>query len=160
MMFTHASLGRLAVSSIIAVLGFVALNQACGLMPNVVVWWLIYCIGSGIVLNSESNEPHKALALLSILPAMVPAVMAGFFVIAERSVCLSLPNPWIPVMLPFFSWFAIFIFSFSRTPLSRFVDVLIRPDTEAKTKRAISVLQLLIAGVTAIALALLTLGKS
>lgn len=156
----QAALGRLALSSIVAVLGFVALNQACGVMPNVIVWWLVYCIGSGTVLNSEAGEPPKALALFSLLPAIVPILMLGFFVIAEKPVCLSLPSPWIPLMLPVASWLAIFIFSFSRTPLRGFVDVLIRPDTEQKAKRAISVLQVLIAGVTGIVLAILTLGKS
>ena len=159
-MFSAENLGRLAVSSIVSVLGFVALNQACGLMPNVVVWWLIYCVGSGVVLNSDSGAPPKELALLAILPAVVPAMMAGFFVAAERPICLSLPNPWIPLMLPFFSWFAIFIFSFSRTPLTRFVAVLIRPDTEVNAKRALSALQFMIAGIAAVALAFLNFGKS
>lgn len=156
----QAILGRLAVSSIVAVLGFVALNQACGVMPNVIIWWLLYCIGSGTVLNSETGEPPKVLALLSALPAIVPVLMLGFFVLAEKPVCLSLPSPWIPLMLPVVSWLAIFILSFSRTPLRGFVEILVRPDTEQKAKRVISMLQLLIAGVTGSVLALLTLGKS
>lgn len=159
-MITPASLGRLALSSIVAVLGFVALNQACGEVPGVVVWWLIYCIGSGAVLNSEAGESPKTLAVLSLLPASVPVMMLGFFVIAEKPVCLSMPSKWIPYMLPVVSWFAIFIFSFSRTPLRSFVEHLIAPGAEEKAKRAISLLQLLIAGITGTALALLTLGRT
>lgn len=56
-MFTTADLGRLAVSSIIAVLGFIVLNRACGVLPDVIVWWLFYCVGSGVVLNSEAGSP-------------------------------------------------------------------------------------------------------
>ena len=153
-------LGRLAISSIVAVLGFIALNQACGVMPSVAIWWLLYCIGSGTVLNSETREPPKVLALLSVLPAFVPVLMLGFFVLAENPVCLSLPSPWILLMLPVVSWFAIFVLSFSRAPLLQLVEILVRPDTEQKAKRAISMIQLLIAGVTGSVLALLTLGRS
>lgn len=159
-MFNPESLGRLAVSSIIAALGFIALIQSCGLVPNVIVWWLIYCIGSGVALNSESNTPIKELALLSALPAIVPAMMAVFFVAAGIPICISLPSPWIPLMLPLFSWFGIFIFSFARTPLTHFVAALIRPETETNIKKTLSAIQLIIAGIAAIALALASLGKN
>jgi hypothetical protein len=160
MTVSNASLGRLAISSIIGVLGFVALNQSCGVMPNVAIWWLLYCIGCGTVLNSEAGEAPKALAVLSILPAAVPVLMLGFFVVAKKPVCVSLPSPWIPLILPPASWFAIFVFSFARTPLSGFVETIGRAETEAKAKRAVSVIQLIIGGVTGTALALLTLGRS
>lgn len=158
-MFTSADLGRLAVSSIVAVLGFIALNRACGVLPDVIVWWLFYCVGSGVVLNSEAGSPPRNLALLSILPALVPVLMLGFFVLAERHVCLSMPSPWIAVLLPIVSWFSIFVFSFARTPLNQLLQILIHPDTEQKAKRAITVAQLIIAGIATIGLSLMGLGK-
>lgn len=158
-MISQLALGRLALASIVGVLGFIALNQSCGVMPNVVIWWMIYCIGAGVVLNTETGEAAKTLAVLSIFPALVPALMAGFFVLAEKPVCLSLPSKWIPFMLPVVSWLAIFIFSFARTPLRGLIELLVRPDTEQKASRAISVAQILITGVSTIALALIALGK-
>lgn len=158
-MISQLALGRLALASIVGVLGFIALNQSCGVMPNVVIWWMIYCIGAGVVLNTETGEAPKTLAVLSIFPALVPALMAGFFVLAEKPVCLSLPSKWIPFMLPVVSWLAIFIFSFARTPLRGLIELLVRPDTEQKASRAISVAQILITGVSTIALALIALGK-
>lgn len=159
-MFTSANLGRLAVSSIIAVLGFIALNRVCGILPDVIVWWLFYCVGSGVVLNSEAGSPPRTLALLSVLPAFVPVLMLGFFVLAGEWVCLSMPSPWIAVLLPVVSWFSIFVFSFARTPLNQVLQILIHPDTEQKAKRAITVAQLVIAGIATIALALISLGKA
>lgn len=158
-MFTNENLGRLAVSSIIAILGFIALNRACGLLPDVIVWWLFYCVGCGVVLNSEAGAQPRTLAILSILPALIPILMLGFFVLAERYVCLSLPSPWIALLLPIASWFSIFVFTFARAPLSGILQILIRPDTEEKAKRAITVAQLIIGGVAAIALSLMSLGK-
>ena len=48
----------------------------------------------------------------------------------------------------------IFILSFDRTPLSNVFKILIRPDTERKAKRAITVAQIIIAGIVSIALAI------
>ena len=158
-MFTNANLGRLAVSSLIAILGFIALNRACGVLPDVIVWWLFYCVGCGVVLNSEAGDEPRTLAILAVLPALIPVLMLGFFVLADRYVCLSLPSPWIALFLPIASWFSIFIFTFARAPLGGAVKLLIRPDTEKKVKRVITVAQLIIGGVAAIALSLMALGK-
>lgn len=158
-MFTNANLGRLAVSSIIAVLGFVALNRACDLLPDVIVWWLFYCVGCGVVLNSEAGDRPRTLALLSILPALVPVLMLGFFVLSERHLCLSLSSPWIAILLPIVSWFSIFVFSFAREPLRGVLELFIDPDAEKKVTRAITVVQILITGIVAVALSLMALGK-
>jgi len=159
MQFTKEQLGRLAISSIIAVLGFVALLNSCGLIPGVVIWWLIYAIGCGVVLNTEEGEAPRILALLSLLPALIPIAMAIFFKIAGRDLCLSLPGISVLFMLPITSWFSIFIFSFARSPLAAFVKWIIEGSSEEKVKKVVTVIQLIISGVAAIALALSILGN-
>lgn len=158
-MFTNVHLGRLAISSIVAVLGFIALNRTCGLLPDVIVWWLFYCVGCGVVLNTEAGDQPRTLAVLSILPAIIPVLMLGFFVLVEKYVCLSFPSPWVAVLLPIVSWFSIFVFSFARAPLRNVVDISLRPNTEEKVKRLITVAQLVIGGIIAVALSLMSLGK-
>src|SRR5262245_43157622 len=111
------SLGRLALSSIFAVLGFIALIRRCGVFPTLIVWWLFYCIGCGVVLNTEKGEQISALAIMALLPAAIPIAMAGFFVAVDRPLCLSMPGSATLLLLPVASWFSIFVFSFARGPL-------------------------------------------
>jgi amino acid permease len=70
-----------------------------------------------------------------------------------------LPSPWIPLLLPIVSWFSIFVFSFAREPLLNTAKLLMRADSKEKVKRAITVAQLVIGGIAAIALSLISLGK-
>ncbi|HEX2855755.1 MAG TPA: hypothetical protein VHO24_21140 [Opitutaceae bacterium] len=158
-MFTPTNNGRLALSTIVAILGFIALNQACNLLPDVLIWWLIYTIGSGVVLNADDTIQPGTLALLAVWPAFVPVIVLGFFLLAGMNLCLSLPTPWIGMLLPPVSWFAIFIFSFARKPLRAMFESAGDKKTEEQIKRAISVVQIVIGGIIAIALALSGLGS-
>ena len=158
-MISRAQLGRLGISSIVAVLGFVALNQACGKLPDVVIWWFIYCIGSGIALNTGRGEHIKDLAKLATIPALTPIAMAGFFVLAQMPVCISVPSPWVFLLLPIASWIAILVFSFARSPLHDIVTWILHPESEVIAKRVISALQVVIAGIVSIALALSAIGR-
>jgi len=158
MRISNEEMGRLAVSSIVAVMGFIVLNKACGLIPDVIIWWLLYAIGSGVVLNTEQGERPATLMKLSILPAIVPVLMLVFFTIVGIDLCLSLPSPWIILMLPIVSWVSIFIFSFARAPISQFVSWVVTGGSVNKINKVITAIQIIISGVAAIALSLSLLG--
>jgi hypothetical protein len=158
MKMTKEAMGRVATASIIGVLAFVVLNRSCGMIPDVVIWWLVYALGCGVVLNTEKGEAQRALARLAILPSLVPVIVLLFFVLADQRVCLSLPTPWIALLFPLASWAGIFVFSFARDPIGSLITFLVNPGTEERTRRLITVVQLMISGLAAIVLALTTLG--
>ena len=134
--------GRVAVAAILAVIGTVALMRACDRVPDVIVWWLVYALGSGIVLNSAKGERTSILAVTAVVPAVVPIGVLGFFGLAEKPICLSLPNPKIPLLLPL-----------------GFVKTIIQPNAGARIKRAVVVIQLLLSGIAAVVLGISELGK-
>src|SRR5450755_2116896 len=85
-------LGRLAASCAVAVLGTIPLENSCGIFPNVIVWWLVYTLGSGLVLNSRRGENLPVLARYAILPALTPMITYGVLFLADKAnLCVSIP---------------------------------------------------------------------
>lgn len=159
MRLTQEQRGRLAMSTLIGVIAFVALNQACGVIPDIVIWWLIYVLGSGVVLNTTKGEPPRVLVRLAILPALAPVLVAGFFILAQQPMCISVPSPLAVVILPVASWAGIYVFSGARKPIITFVKFALRPKTKERVERITTIIQLIISSIAAIVLALTTLGK-
>jgi len=121
-------LGRLSASCAVAVIGTLPLENSCGEFPNVIVWWLLYTLGSGLVLNSRKGEDPSVLRKYAILPALTPMITYGVLFLAEKAnLCISFPlshNIYkavaTVVALPVLTWTAIVIFSFGREPAMAF----------------------------------------
>lgn len=152
------NLPRLAVSCILAVLGFVALHNACGILPDVIIWWLLYTVACGIVIHPKGRSRIGDHAVLAILPALTPVLVLLFFVIAEHDICYSVPNQWAAVALLPASWFAIFIFSFSKAPILAAIKYLGGPTSKEKLDRIFRAFSVVVAGVIACVMALAALG--
>lgn len=157
-------LGRLAASCAIAVLGTIPLENSCGQFPAVIVWWFVFVLGSGLVLNSRKGEDLGTLAKYAILPALVPMITYGVLFLADQAkLCVSFPlagNPYkaiaTVVVLPLLTWLAIVIFSFGRVPALTFARWFAGPEATVEHVEKIgsiirSVVTTLSAAVTLIA---------
>ena len=142
------AVSRLAVSSMIAVLGVVALMTVCDPLdfrPSVVAW-LIYVVSAGVVLNTSRGERPLRLLGLAVLPGCVPGIAVVFLLYfaqmaggpAAPPPCLvSLPLGWPGAVwflgaLSVLSTVSIFLFSFARTPITGLVRLISHDKTPGK----------------------------
>jgi hypothetical protein len=161
--WTSEKRGRLAVSTIVAIVGTVALINACGKMPQVIVWWLLFTIGCGVMLNSEEGTPAKELALTALLPTLTP-LLVGLFMFAidiNSSPCISFPwgrSPFAVPLLFMFTWIAIFLFSYARQPLLEFSEWLATKRAGGNIDRIFWASRAILVGVAGLVLLIASLG--
>lgn len=158
------ALTRLSFSTICAVLGAVALMGTCGSLRQAVLWWLVYSVACGVVLNTKAGEKPKQVALLAILPGVAPSLVAAFlWLFSPDDFCFSLATSTserfalLLIALAAISWFGVFVFSFSRDVILRTAKLLSYKGSAQKLEKMEATLRTLIGVVLAVLLLLKTL---
>ncbi len=124
---SNEELGRISVSCVVAVIaGSLLLSPSIwGMAP--ILWWLVYTLGCGVLLNTKRGEKPSRLALFALAPALAPLVAVLYLFLIDkldRFSDLDADNPRFPLLLLFFvlvSWLGIFLFSFARLAVLGFL---------------------------------------
>lgn len=159
-------LGRLAASCAIAVIGTVSLENACNHFPVVIVWWLLYTIACGLVLNTRRGESLTALLFLAIAPTATPIMTELVLLLSgQDNLCISIHLPDDPlkrvaivILIPTVTWAAIVIFSFGNGPAKAAARWVQKLTPKGNVEEIGSVIRAIVSVVIAIVLALSRLG--
>lgn len=126
-MFTNERLGRMAMGTILAVIGGIVLQGICSDPIRAIACWLLYVVVVAIAINSERCDEMRALAVLAILPAITPLIVLAYPVMfLNQGVCISgvrltrEQGGLIAGFCVFFaivSWLAITLFAFARNSI-------------------------------------------
>jgi hypothetical protein len=143
-MLTNERLGRLAFSSIAAVIGGIVLLDICGKPLRAMLLWLVYVVVCAVLLNSERGEPAKVITRLAILPALIPLLVLSYpAIFLEEGVCFSgvrlTGKDWkfiagFCIFLASASWAGITLFAFCRNRILEVLTAGAKQSTVTKLK--------------------------
>jgi hypothetical protein len=156
-MLTNERLGRLAVSSIAAVVGGIVLLNLCANPIRAMATWLLYSVVCAILLNSQEGEELRTLSTLALLPAITPLLVLIYpLLFLNEGICFSgvlltgrAAGPVIGLCLFFFvvSYIAITLFAFGRAK----VLAAVTEQSTAQMARRIKSIEAAIRALTALA---------
>lgn len=143
-MLTNERLGRLAFSSIAAVMGGIVLLDICGNPLRAMLLWLLYVVVCAVLLNSERGEPAKIIRKLAMLPALIPLLVLSYpAIFLDEGVCFSgvrlTGKDWkfiagFCMFLASVSWAGIALFAFCRNRILEVIKASAKPSAVTKLK--------------------------
>jgi hypothetical protein len=137
-------LPRIAISTIVAMIGGIALMQQAGKVAeqfkdpgSLISWWLLYAVCSALALSTKRDDALREVAAIALLPALVPVIQALIIqfitgVLAKLSgVPLTLKRA---IVISVVDWIGIFLFSYGRQAILKAIEWASNPETKERLK--------------------------
>jgi hypothetical protein len=152
---TNDRLGRLALSTIAAVMAGIAFLGICSDMFRALGVWLLYAVTCAVLLNTARGERAGVLARLAILPTLTPLLVWAYPALFAKNgvACVSgVPlksRDW-DVIFEFclyfvaMSWVGITLFGFARNRVFAIIISGASPETAARILNISKVLRAIV----------------
>ena len=154
-------LARVALSSIIAVIGGVALINVSSSPSLIIGWWLVYAVSTGVALAPRSDEAVLRTVAMAAFPAIVPILDAAVIqVITGHSVPISGAQLSVKIAAVIFvvDWIGVWLFSYAHQLIMKAIESAQDKDTVNKLKNIEKAVRAAALCVGSIALAIAAMG--
>lgn len=154
-------LTRVALSSIIAVIGGVALMNVSVNPGAIVAWWLLYVVAAGVALAPRPSERILQMVAMAAFPALVPILDALVIqIVTGNAVPISGAKLSVKLALVVFivNWIGIWLFSYAHQVVLAAIEKARDKSTVTKLKNIEKTVRAAALCISSIALAIAALG--